>query len=259
MIKSLILKNTNFLYSLDNTKIIILGNQKSGTTAIAKLLAINTGESVLLDSPLLWEPNFSKIRSGKIQLKDLIIRNKYYFARSIIKEPNLTFFYDELKSIYSSSVKFIYIVRDPRDHIRSLLNRINVPGNLSEISAYEENFTIHEKNLFDKNLIAYSSDHYIVQLAERWVTAVDIFLNSKKDFHLVKYENFIRDKVYFINQLSKKMGYQPKNDISAYADIQYQPKGNQNISWDDFFGTKNLKKIETTCEVHMKKIGYKVE
>jgi len=259
MIKSLILKNINFLYSLNNTKIIILGNQKSGTTAIAKLLALSTGEEVLLDSPLLWEPNFSKIHSGKIQLKDLITRNKYYFARSIIKEPNLTFLYDELKSIYPSSVKFIYIVRDPRDHIRSLLNRINVPGDLSDISDYEEKFTIHEKNLFDKNLIAYSSDHYIGQLAERWVTAVHVFLNSRADFHLVKYEDFINDKVNFIHQLSEKMGYQPKNDISAYVDIQYQPKGNQNISWNDFFGSKNLKKIESTCEIHMKKLGYRIE
>jgi len=259
MIKSFILKNVNFLYSLKNTKVIILGNQKSGTTAIAKLLALNTGEKILLDTPLLWEPNLSKIASGDISLKEIIRKNKYSFARSIIKEPNLTFFYDELKSIYPSSVKFIFIVRDPRDNIRSLLNRIKVPGNLDTMDEYAKHFTMHEKSLFDKNFIPFSSDHYIVQLAERWVTAVDVFLNSKENFHLVKYEDFNKNKVNFIHQLSAKMGYQKKHDISTKVNVQYQPKGNQHISWNDFFGTKNLERIQNTCGSHMEKLGYKIE
>ena len=76
MIKSFILKNINFLNSLENTTIIILGNQKSGTTAIAKLLVLSSGQTVLLDTPLLWEPNLSKIASGDILLKS-IIKGKY--------------------------------------------------------------------------------------------------------------------------------------------------------------------------------------
>jgi len=116
-LKQLILRNVNFLYNLNQTKVIILGNQKSGMTAIAKLLAINTGENVLLDSPLLWEPNFSKIYRGELELKDLVNQNKYYFSRSIIKEPNLTFLYEDLIKVYSSSVKYLFIVRDPRDNI----------------------------------------------------------------------------------------------------------------------------------------------
>jgi len=259
MIKSILAKKINFLFDLKNTEIIVLGNQKSGTTAITKLLGLNIGKNTLLDSPLLWEPNLSKIAVGDISLKNIITKNKYYFGRSIIKEPNLTFFYDKLKSIYPSSVKFIFIVRDPRDNIRSLLNRIKVPGNLDTIERYTQHFTNHEKVLFDKKIINYSSDHYIEQLAERWVTAVNIFLNAPEKFVLVKYEDFNKDKVNYINQLSKKMGYQIKNDISSKVNIQYQPKGNQNISWKDFFGIKNLKKIQDTCGLQMKKLGYTIE
>lgn len=258
MIKSFIIRNINFLYSLNDTNIIILGNQKSGTTAIAKLLALNAGETILLDTPLLWEPNLSKIASKDIKLRTLIEQHKYYFSRSIIKEPNLTFFYPEIKSIYPPSVKFIFIVRDPRDNIRSLLNRINISGNLDDIKDQFKRLTIHEKILFDKKIIPYISNHYIEQLSERWVVAVDVFLNSKENFHLVKYEDFNKDKVNFINQLSVKMGYQAKNDISAKVNIQYQPKGNKKINWNDFFGEKNLHKIQNICGVQMKKLGYKI-
>lgn len=258
MIKSLILKNINFFYNLNHTKIIILGNQKSGTTVIAKLLALNTGESVLLDSPLLWEPNFSKIYRGEMELKDLINQNKYYFSRSIIKEPNLTFLYEDLIKVYSSSVKYLFIVRDPRDNIRSLLNRINVPGDLEYIGAHSPPFTIHEKNLFDKELFAYSSSHYIEQLAERWVKAIEVFLKFKENFYLVRYEDFMVNKIDFIDQLSKKMGYVTRHDISTHVNVQYQPQGNRNISWDAFFGVENLARIEQICSWHMKKLSYPI-
>ena len=76
MIKSILLKKISFLYNLNNTTAIILGNQKSGTTAIAKLLVLSSGQTVLLDTPLLWEPNLSKIASGDILLKS-IIKGKY--------------------------------------------------------------------------------------------------------------------------------------------------------------------------------------
>lgn len=256
MLRSAFLKISNNFFDLRNTQIIILGNQKSGTTAIAKLLAENTGKSILLDTPLLWEPNLSEIFYGKISLEKIINKNKYYFSRQIIKEPNLTFLYDQLISIYPNSVKFIFIVRDPRDNIRSLLNRIKVPGNLQNIDSYTPQFTNHEKVLFNKDIIPYSSNHYIKQLAERWVKAVSVYLAAKENFTLVKYEDFNKSKLKFINDLSLKMGCELKNDISSKINIQYQPKGDRSVKWEDFFGLENLEQIIAICKESMQKIGY---
>ncbi len=256
MLRSFFLRTVNNLYDLEQTRVIVLGNQKSGTTAIAKLLALISGKKVLLDSPLLWEPNLSRIATGKIDLLTLINDHKYYFARPIVKEPNLTFLFDQVVRIYPPSVKFVFIVRDPRDNIRSILNRLKVPGNLVNLDSYYPNFSIHEKAIFDKNIFSYQTDHYISQLAERWNMAADIYFRSEEDVYLVRYEDFKRDKVSFISNLALKMGFKPKFDIAAKIDIQYQPKGNHDISWLDFFGQKNLDRIINICGSGMQRVGY---
>ena len=56
--------------------------------------------------------------------------------------------------------------------------------------------------------------------------------------------------------ISKKMGFEPKKDISTFVDIQYQPKGDQKVSWIDFFGTNNLNRINKICGHRMQKLGY---
>ena len=256
MLRSFIHRAINDCYKLESTRIIVLGNQKSGTTAIAKLLAEHTAQSVLLDTPLIWEPNLTRMVKEKTSLEKIINHNKYYFSRQIIKEPNLTFFFDELISVYPASVKYIFIVRDPRDNIRSLLNRIKVPGNLNDIGKYIQNFTIHERVLFDKKIIPYNSDHYIEQLAERWVRAVDVYHKYKTKLTLVRYEDFKKSKATFINDLALQMGCVAKKDISAIVDIQYQPRGNQEVSWSDFFGKENLDRINKICRPYLQELGY---
>ncbi len=259
MLQSLFFRLGNGFYKLSNTKVVILGNQKSGTTAIAKLLAENTNRSVLLDSPLLWEPNLSNIIIGRLDLRQLINKNKYYFSREIIKEPNLTFLYDQLKGVYPKSVKYVFIVRDPRDNIRSILNRIKVSGNLDNIDVEQKRFTIHEKILFDSHVFNYTSDHYIEQLAERWLKATDVYFKSKDRFILVRYEDFKKDKIAFINKLALNLGIESKKDISTKVDIQYQPIGDHSLSWSDFFGKKNLDRINKICEERLQKLGYLIE
>ena len=259
MIHRLMLKSINIFYNLSNTKLIILGNQKSGTTAIAKLISLQTGKKNLLDTPLLWQPNLSKIINQKIKLSSIIESNKYYFGRPIIKEPNLTFFYEQLRSIYPSHVKYIFIVRDPRDNIRSLLNRIKVPGNLDNIDSYFNNFSIHEQALFDNEILPYESEHYIEKLAEKWIFAVRVYFRSTNDFHLARYEDFIKDKTSYITNLTKKIGLEPKYDISSKIDTQFQPKGNNELSWLEFFGKKNLQRVNLICEKYLRKLDYPIK
>jgi len=67
------------------------------------------------------------------------------------------------------------------------------------------------------------------------------------------------NKIDFINQLSKKMGYVTRHVISAYLNVPYQPRGNRDISWDDFFGMKNLEMIQDMCAWQMEQLGYTIE
>ncbi len=248
-----LLKNN---YNLSETKLIVLGNQKSGTTAIAKLLALSTNQSILLDTSLLWQPHLSKLLKSKGNLNKVIDSNKRFFSRAIIKEPNLTFFIDELLEIYPSTTQYVFIVRDPRNNIRSLLNRVNIPGNLKSFDKTNFKLSIHEEVLFNKEVMNYSSTNYIEQLAERWNLTFSHYEKNKSNITLVKYEDFIQNKVLFIESLASSLSLNPKIDITTKIDIQYQPKGDQNIHWIDFYGKQNLNIIEQTCAHFMQKLNY---
>ena len=67
-------------------------------------------------------------KNKKINTQDFINKNKVEFSSEIIKEPHLSIFYDELKIEYPNS-KFVMVIRNPFDNIRSILDRLNVEGN----------------------------------------------------------------------------------------------------------------------------------
>ncbi|MGV2831202.1 sulfotransferase [Myxosarcina sp. GI1(2024)] len=117
--------------------IVILGNPKSGTTAIASLLGKATGKEVIIDPFYRIENSVNlrqKIQTKELTFRDFIQKHKYYFAPEIIKDPYLIFIYEEFLECFPQA-KVIYISREPRDNIRSILNRLKIPGNLEVLDS----------------------------------------------------------------------------------------------------------------------------
>ena len=110
--------------------ILILGNQKSGTSVISGLLGEISSKKTAID---LFYSGFKyslflKWKDKKISTKEFINKNKIEFAYEIIKEPHFSVFYQELKSQFPHS-KFVMIIRNPFDNIRSILDRLDIDGN----------------------------------------------------------------------------------------------------------------------------------
>ena len=221
----------NFFYKINEDPIIILGNQKSGTTAIATLLAKRANLKATIDTSVLWEPNLTKLLNKQTTLKEVVVKNKKAFANKIIKEPNLTFFYQDLMSIFPNPT-FIFIIRDPRSNIRSILNRINVDGLLDEFDGINKVSFLWRHIFSDKFS---DKSHYIEILADRWNFCSNVFLNNKNNMILLRYEDFLSDKLYYIDLILDKLNILPVNDISSILDKQFQPKGNREIQWKLFF------------------------
>src|SRR5882724_5729315 len=94
--------------------VFILGNQKSGTSAIATLLAEATGLSLTLDIlPEIKNPRYPQVVRGELRFRDFVRRYKLCFSRHIIKEPNITLLHDRLRA-YFPEAQFVFVVRDPR-------------------------------------------------------------------------------------------------------------------------------------------------
>lgn len=241
------------------TPIIVLGHQKSGTTAIASLLGKHANKSVVID-PFFRMKDQVEIRrslfSKKTTIQKIVQKNKYYFSFDIIKDPNFSFLFDEIHACFPDA-KFVFIVRDPRDNIRSILDRLKLTGNLESLNSHHmENISLPWQLIVNGELPSVPGINYVEKLAHRWVISSEQYIKYKNKIILVKYEDFVRNKVHSINSLAQQVGIESQTDISDYVDTQFQPRGQQNVDWQVFFGLENLKKIESICQKTMAFFDY---
>ena len=230
--------------------IFMLGHAKSGTTAIASLLAKVSGQSVTIDPMFRIDPEGyiqRQLLSGELKLAEIVEAYKFYFSTPINKDPKLTFFYEDLCQCFPQA-KFIFVIRDPRDNIRSFLNRRGIPGNLDKIP--------EDKQQWIGNLPPIPGENYIEKLANRWNLAADTYLNHQDKFTLIRYEDFVADKVGTTQSLAEQVGLTPSHDIADYVNLQYQPSGDRKVSWSEFFQADNLHLIETICGERMNCFDY---
>ncbi len=247
------------VFSKRNPKaLFVLGNPKSGTTIIANLLSKATKQTLTSDIQSAIKHATLQLDFKLLALNSFIKEHKYEFSKEIIKEPILSFYTEELIESFPNA-KFIWIVRDPYQNIRSILNRLKIPGNLTKINF--NNFVELEKtpawklNLQSK-MFGYNSSNYIEALAFRWNHAINIYKQNIDKITLVRYEDFIIDKQKYIEDLVLELGFTIESDISNYVDIQYQPKGNAEIDLKEFFGEDNYKIIGRLCKENMKELRY---
>jgi hypothetical protein len=238
--------------------VLILGNQKTGTSAIAKLLALATGLSVTIDLPRMIRDARPNMHVTELSLPNLIAQNKREFSRDIVKEPALTFIYKQLVQGFPQS-PIIFVTRDPRDNIRSILDRVSLPGNASQLceSDLQSVEAAWRFYTLDGHWLGHAELPYIDRLAARWNLAADIYLQHPDSMVLVRYEDFVSDKAGTIARLAESIGKPVVSDITAQVNVQYQRQGrNRGANWHDFFGTENLARIEDLCDSRMRSFGY---
>ena len=240
--------------------IFILGNQRSGTSAIAALLAKVTGMSVTVDlAKNSRRPAHHKVYQGVLPFSEFVKVNRLAFARDIIKEPSLTVLYDCTVDHFPDA-KFVFIVRDPRDNIRSILNHLGIPGSLARLGEKTaSNVSAGWKLVIDGRWLGLDGRNYIEMLAARWNLISDVYLEHQDTMVLVRYEDFVGDKVGEISRLARRLGLPRTYDISDEVDIQFQGRGMRNVGWNSFFGARNLARIEDICSRRMRVLGYGIE
>lgn len=242
--------------------IVVLGNQKTGSTAIAALLADATEQSVTLDlqraiQDVGWQ---LCVKFGVTKFEEVAHRYKEDFSRTIIKEPSLTYFYEEMAGLMPNA-KFVFIHRNPYQNIRSVLNRLKIPGNLHDIEHDDWPELIKTpvwRLALDSSWLGRPKGSYIEGMAHRWDVAARTYLDAKDDFISIRYEQFVQNKKVAIENLAHQLGVKVQKDISASVDVQHQPKGNRGISPIEFFGEGNLEIIRSICGNSASQLGYEL-
>tara|TARA_B100002019_G_scaffold265312_1_gene254775 strand:- start:12870 stop:13694 length:825 start_codon:yes stop_codon:yes gene_type:complete len=250
----------NFFRKNKINSTIIYGNQKSGTSAIASLLGMATGKSYIIDVFIKTGLEEKKLLDKKLSFYDYTKKYPNYFYQEIIKEPEFVFFLKDIRELYPYS-NYVHILRNPFDNIRSIFNRINITSIEAENScklprALSDQYPLWDL-LIDTKRMPYSGTNIFEMLVYRWLyVAKQANLAFSKKPILVKYEDFLIDKIAFIHELCSKLDYEVKNDITAYIDFNFQPKGHR-VSKEKFFSNKQIDFIYEICGDEMFKNGYK--
>lgn len=233
--------------------VIIVGNQKSGTSAIAHLLADYAGFSRRVDVPLFWLSRGgmdADIVRGSRSFIEVYRSNRRFFVSDLIKEPSFTFYLDEVRNCFPHA-SYVAIVRDPRDNIRSILNRWGISGDRKDLTAAE----LSQRALLP-DLWGGSEENYVGRPALKWNVAAKVALEYGDALQVVRYEDFLKDKAECIAHLAMSLGLSQNQRIDHRLDVAYQPRGDSGVSWDAFFGAANLSRIEHLCATYMEVLGY---
>ncbi len=201
-----------WLASVNETPILVLGNQKSGTTAIAALLAERAGLSVTWDLTMHDHTLIVEVYKGRAAFEEFVQKNRYGFSKQVIKDCTLTFLYDSLKERFPRA-QFVMVMRDPRDNIRSILDRLELPGDQTKLdpARYEE-MAEGWKLVVDGTWMGINSENYIDSLAARWNRAARIYLEHQEAVKLIRYEDFMQGKVEAIDSLVSRLGEDRKKE-----------------------------------------------
>lgn len=246
-------------YSPESAPVFVMGNQKSGTSAVAALLARACGLSYDIDIGGFRVSEYAAIYADRDELPSLIRqRAAIEFSKGLVKEPNLTFLLPEMLRLYPRS-RLAFVMRDPRANIRSTLNRLKIPGNLAQIRPgdYPELSPMWRAILFNEWIGEPDRDlNYVGRSAERWRIAAEHYQSAGEAAELIRYEDFRLAKKTVIEDLATRLGLTVKHDISPYVDVQYQPGGQRTTDFRSFFGPANLATIERECAAGMRIFNY---
>ncbi len=256
-------------YSLIQTKVynpfsvindqatIILGNQKSGTTAIAKLLGIATAKEVTSDYLAFRGNNdlFPKLINEEISFKDFLSQSKWESSREIIKDPDFTFLYPQVKEVFIKTPK-VFIVRHPEENIRSILNRHNVSGKGNIRPTFSHVTNPAWRRVLEGSSPKIEGKTVVEVLAKRWRMAARVLFDHTSEMIIAKYEEFVSDKKQFIEKLAASLQLNVVENIDPWLEVQFQPRGKRMRENEEFFDEENKLLIKEICQEYMSQLGY---
>jgi len=237
--------------------LFIFGNQKSGTTAVAGLLAAATGKSVTLDFAGATEPYLGRLLRRETPIDEFVHTNAWAFSAEIVKEPSLTFAAPGLMAHFGSA-RAVFVLRHPYANIRSILDRLKLPGDLKSLDPD----TIDANRTWRSQLagrdLGLPPDHYIATLARRWLRAAEIYRATPERYELIRYEDFMADRPRAIAQLAGNIGLVANVDITAIMDRDFQRRGTPRPP-REFFGADNLSRIDHICGDVAQSLGFPIK
>ena len=228
-------------------KVLIVGCERSGTSAISNLLSKTSRLSLLDDPRYSW------------YLYPLINVNKSFFSwklifdinrYDIVKVPGFATILPYLNKRSFQKFKIVYIVRDPRDNVSALKERLNL--NFNGLLLNIEWLNAQPKTLVES-------------LALRWKLYLDKALAFQEVYSdrimFVRYEDFTEDKLATIFNLCQflNLNFDAKL-IQGSLNRQFRKSWSSKIKgkgrYINDLSKEETELIENICCQHMLNFNY---
>lgn len=236
--------------------VVVLGNQKTGSSAIAGLLAARTGRSLAADVHGAWQME-PALATGALPSAAFVQRHRYYFRHAIVKENSLTLAADALLAALPRA-RPVFTLRHPLHNLRSILDRLGWPAEPQPIPTLPP-ISHAWRAILDLRPWGVDADDQITALAERWRLTAEAALRHQTRAVWLRYEDFLADKTTAIDQLAEHLGLVPTHPIEGLLDHAFQPRGARRAKpLDAVFPPTARAIVQQICGPLSAEIGYEL-
>lgn len=239
--------------------VLVLGTQKSGTSAIAALLGIATGLPATIDLRRDFErPLAPAVAAGRVSFARFLRRHAEAFANPIVKDPNLTFLLPRLLDRWPHA-RLVFVRRDAVQTVRSVLDRLGIPGDLesldeARLASLPPGWRCVLDSRWCERLAPHGDPgrarlHYVEELARRCLLADRVAAEALagrpgRSFE-VRYESFREAKAAAIEALAAALGLKVRDRaaLAAAVDHPFQPAGRAASADPQAFFGANLPRL----------------
>ena len=242
--------------------VLVLGNQKTGSSAIAHLLAA-CGDLRLAAN--VHPAQGRERRMARLDASEMraFIQNeaRYYFGHAVVKENALTSAVGALLEALPNA-RGVFVTRHPAQNIRSILDRLGLPGTPQPLGTVAADLPAGWRDVVTNGGLRLDDpedapEDHITALARRWATLARRYLRHAERLHLARYEDFMADKAGFVRRLADTLDIPFQRDIESLLDVPFQPRGaHRGAALHQFFSTDALRIIDDCCAPEMRALRY---
>lgn len=247
-------------WGADRVRVVVVGHQKSGTTAVGGLLA-RALDTDFSNDPLyrIDRGKAHVVRSlldGSAELEQVVRSNQPIFCSTVVKDPDLSFLIEACVRTFPKA-HIVNVVRDPRDTIRSIADRLQLTSHeLSCETLDRPDINAHWGLILEGKLPVVDGTTIVDRLAQRWRQAWAAYTRSSTSVKVLRYEDFRSRKAETIYELAEALHLKVKADLKGQVDVRFQPAGVSDVRLTERLGRENVELIEALCSDEINLLGY---
>ncbi len=227
-------------------RLCVVGSERSGTSAISTILSVGCDLSLLDDPREAWYAIPLVFMTSREFPAELLRKIREH---DVVKVPALAAVLPQLRRALKESFPVLYCVRDPRDVVASIQERLRHGDSLM---AHAEWLGVQTANRVEA-------------LAWKWRRYLEtalMYRDTGEDVVFLRYEDFVQDKTGTLRETAERLGLAfDEESVRPLLDRQHRKRWSPTIAgpqrWRKDLEAHEVREIERICGPLMEICGYR--